>query len=81
MLGEISHTKLRQFAAEASVLEVSDLLDMAQRGKRYTLLLSLLRQVRTRNRDELIEMFLRRICRTLSSAKEQLAAHHAVQCR
>jgi hypothetical protein len=60
LLEGIAHTKLRQFAAEAAVLEVSDLLDISQRGKRYTLLLALVRQARMRGRDELIEMMLRR---------------------
>ena len=38
----IAHTKLRQFAAEAAAAEVGDLLDIAQHGKRHTLLLALL---------------------------------------
>ena len=45
LLEGIAHTKLRQFAAEAAALEVSDLLDIAQPGRRHTLLLALLRQV------------------------------------
>lgn len=64
LLTGIAHTKLRQFAAEAAALEVSDLLDIAQPGKRHTLLLALLRQARMRCLDELIEMMLRRIRRT-----------------
>jgi hypothetical protein len=52
----IAHTKLRQFAAEAAAMEVSDLLDIAQPGRRQTLLLTLLRQARMRCRDELVEM-------------------------
>jgi TnpA family transposase len=76
LLGGIAHTKLRQFAAEAAALEVSDLLDIAQPGRRHTLLLSLLRQARMRCRDELIEMMLRRIRRTQAAAKEQLEALH-----
>ena len=72
----IAHTKLRQFAAEAAAAEVGDLLDIAQPGKRHTLLLALLRQSRMRCRDELIEMLLRRIRRTQAAAKEQLAALH-----
>ena len=72
----IAHTKLRQFAAEAAAAEVSDLLDIAQPGKRHTLLLALLRQSRMRCRDELIEMMLRRIRRTQAAAKEQLDVLH-----
>lgn len=44
ILEGIAHTKIRQFAAEAAALEVSELLDMSRSGKRHTLLLSLLRQ-------------------------------------
>ena len=60
----ITHTKLRQFAAEAAALEVGDLLDVVQPGRRHTLLLALLRQTRMRCRDDLGEMMLRRIRRT-----------------
>jgi TnpA family transposase len=76
LLDDIAHTKLRQFAAEAAALEVRDLLDISQPGRRHTLLLSLLRQARMRCRDELIEMMLRRIRRTQAAAKEQLEALH-----
>jgi len=72
ILEGIAHTKLRQFAAEAAAMEVSELLDMARAGKRHTLLLSLLRQARSRCRDELIEMLLRRVRRTQAVAKEKL---------
>jgi hypothetical protein len=75
-LESITHTKLRQFAAEAATMEVSDLLDIAQAGRRHTLLLALLRQSRMRCRDELIEMMLRRIRRTQAAAKERLDALH-----
>jgi TnpA family transposase len=76
LLEGVTHTKLRQFAAEAAASEVSDLLDIAQSGKRHTLLLALLRQVRMRCRDELIEMMLRRIRRTQAMAKEELDNLH-----
>lgn len=76
LLEGITHTKLRQFAAKAAALEVGDLLDITQPGKRHTLLLALLRQARMRCRDELIEMMLRRIRRTQAAAKEQLDALH-----
>jgi TnpA family transposase len=72
ILEGIAHTKLRQFAAEAAAMEVSELLDMARAGKRHTLLLSLLRQARSRCHDELIEMLLRRVRRTQAVAKEKL---------
>ena len=72
ILDGIAHTKLRQFAAEAAAMEVSDLLGMSRPGKRHTLLLSLLRQARSSCRDELIEMLLRRIRKTQAAAKEKL---------
>ena len=75
-LDGITHTKLRQFAAEAAALEVGDLLDIAQPGRRHTLLLALLRQTRMRCRDELVEMMLRRIRRTEAAAKERLDDLH-----
>ena len=74
MLAGISHTKLRQFAAEGAVLEVSDLLDIGRTGKRYTLLLALIQQAQTRGRDDLVEMFLTRIRRTRAAAREKLDA-------
>ena len=76
LLVGVAHTKLRQFSAEAAALEVSELLDISQRGRRHALLLSLLRQARTRCRDELIEMLLRRVRRTQAAAKEKLEALH-----
>jgi TnpA family transposase len=74
ILDGITHTKLRQFAAEAAAMEVSDLLGMSRPGKRHTLLLSLLRQARSSCRDELIEMLLRRVRKTQAAAKEKLRA-------
>ena len=68
----IPHTKIRQFAAEAAALEVGDLRDVCQPGKRYTLLLCFLHETRTSTRDELIEMFLRRMRKTRKAAREEL---------
>ena len=69
----ITHTKLRQFAAEAAALDVGDLLDIVQPGRRHTLLLALLRQTRMRCRDELVEMMLRRIRLGLTGLADALA--------
>jgi len=71
-LREISHTKTRQFAAEARALEVGDLRVIQQAGKRHTLLLCLLQQAQVDTRDELVEMFLRRMKRIHHGAQEQL---------
>jgi TnpA family transposase len=76
LLEGIAHTKLRQFAAEAAALDVGDVRDISQPGKRHTLLLALLRQARMRCRDELVEMLLRRVRKTQVLAKEQLEALH-----
>jgi TnpA family transposase len=76
LLEGIAHTKLRQFAAEAAALDVGDVRDISQPGKRHTLLLALLRQARMRCRDELVEMLLRRVRKTQALAKEQLEALH-----
>ena len=69
LLEGIAHIKLRQFAAKAAVTEVSDLLNIAQLGRRQTLLLTLLRQARMRCQDELVEMMLRRMRRTQALAR------------
>jgi TnpA family transposase len=76
LLEGIAHTKLRQFAAEAAALDVGDMRDIFQVGRRQTLLLALLRQARMRCRDELIEMMLRRVRKTQALAKERLATLH-----
>ncbi len=71
-LETISHTKVRQFSAEVSVLQVRDLLDIQSDHKRHAFLLCFLHQTQTRVRDELVEMFLRRIRRTITTAKKRL---------
>jgi TnpA family transposase len=71
-LAGVVHTKVRQFAAEASALSISDIRDVKNRKRRHTLLLSLLDQAQSIARDELVEMFLRRIRRTRNAAQEQL---------
>jgi hypothetical protein len=58
-LEDVSYTKVRQFAAEASALSISDIRDVLNRRRRHTLLLSLLDQAQSITRDELVEMFLR----------------------
>ncbi|QUS59028.1 DUF4158 domain-containing protein [Pseudovibrio brasiliensis] len=70
----VSHTKVRQFAAEVEALEVQDLLDIKLPNKRPAMLLCFLHHVQTRVRDELVEMFLRRVRRTVNAAKTRLKA-------
>ncbi|MGB0849029.1 MAG: Tn3 family transposase [Thiolinea sp.] len=71
-LAELTHTKIRQFSAEATALELGDFRAIRQPGKRYTLLLCLLQQTQTHTRDELTIMFLKRMKRTTKVAQEQL---------
>jgi hypothetical protein len=72
LLGAIPHTKIRQFAAEAKALETGDLRDVCQPGRRHTLLLCLLHQAQTETRDQLIEMFIRRMRRARNRAVDRL---------
>ncbi len=74
ILAGITPTKLRQFAAEATALDLTEMLDITQPGKRHTLLLSLVQHARSRCRDELIELLLRRVRKTQAQAKEKLKA-------
>ena len=71
-LKNIPHTKVRQFAAEAAALDVGDLRDVCTPGKRYTLLLCFLHQAQSDTRDQLVEMFVRRMRRTQRVASERL---------
>jgi TnpA family transposase len=71
-LKEVPHTKVRQFAAEAAALESGDLHDVCLPGKRHALLLSFLHQVQSDTRDQLVEMFVRRMRRTRNAAVERL---------
>jgi TnpA family transposase len=72
LLAGVAHTKIRQFAAQAARLPVGDLRDLSQSSKRHTLILCLLSQAQATTRDELVEMFLRRMRQTRHVAQEQL---------
>lgn len=69
---DIAHTKVRQFAAEASALEAGDMKDIRNAKKRYALLLCLIHQAQVTTCDELVTMFLKRMRRTHNQAKEKL---------
>ena len=71
-LKNIAHTKIRQFAAEASVMEVGDLKDIVSAEKRHALLLCFIHQAQVQTRDQLVTMFLKRMRRTHNRAKEKL---------
>jgi len=68
----IPHTKVRQFAAEIEPLQAGDVLKIQDTNKRYTLLLCFLHRVQNQVRDELVEMFLKRMKRTVNTAREKL---------
>ena len=68
----IKYTKIRQFASQAKQLEVGDIKDISNPDKRYTFLLCFLSEAQMSTRDELINMFLKRMRQTHNRAKEQL---------
>jgi hypothetical protein len=72
LLQEIAHTKIQQFAAEASALEVGDMWDIHNRSRRYSLLICFLYRAQVQTRDQLVEMLLKRMRRTTTSAKQHL---------
>lgn len=71
-LNGIAYTKIRQFSAEAAAYALGDIRGVINDAKRYTLLLSLVHETQTKTRDELIDMFLRRMKGVHHSAKNKL---------
>lgn len=73
--------KIRHFAAEALVLDAAELKDVTT-PKRYTLLLCLIHRAQIQARDDLAEMFLKRIARFHVHAQQELelirARHRAL---
>ncbi|MFT6810501.1 MAG: hypothetical protein ACJA01_003745 [Saprospiraceae bacterium] len=76
ILIQVPHTKVRQFAAQAEQLELGDMKDISHSEKRYTLLLCFLYHRQTTTRDELINMFLKRMRKLHRRAKEELKLIH-----
>jgi len=68
----INPTKVHQFAAEVENAEVQDLLDM-NLPKRYTHLVCLIHPRQVSTKDQLADLFLRRIRKTKLSAEKKLA--------
>jgi hypothetical protein len=60
------------FAAEARALDAAELKDVAP-PKRYTLLLSLIARTQVQARDDLAEMFVKRMARIETRARDELA--------
>lgn len=67
----IPDTKIRYFAAQAMAYDVSELRECSE-AKRYTLLVALIHRMQVRARDQLAEMFLRRVAAIHKRAKEEL---------
>jgi len=64
-----------------TALETGDLRDVCRPGRRHTLLLCLLHRTQTETRDQLVEMFIRRMRRTRNRAVERLHTMHDNQRR
>jgi TnpA family transposase len=71
-LTEVAHTKIQQFAAETSALEVGDMRRIHNRSRRYSLLICFLYHAPIQTRDQLVEMLLKRMRRTTTLAKQHL---------
>lgn len=72
LVAGIASTKVQQFAAEAKALDALDMRRIQTVSRRRALLVCLLHQAQVETRDELIEMFLRRMRRTVTLAREKL---------
>jgi hypothetical protein len=81
LLTGLTPAKIRHFAAEAQVLDAAELKDVTT-PKRYTLLLCLIHRAQIQARDDLAEMFLKRIARFHVQAQQELelirARHRAL---
>lgn len=63
--------KVRYLASQAAVLDAANLKASAP-NRRYALILSLIQRMRVRARDDLAEMFIRRVSTLHNRAKEEL---------
>lgn len=86
LLAHILPAKILHFAAEAKSLDTDDLRDHRMgEEKRVTLLLCLQHHVQRRTRDQVIEMFLKRIARMHRSGRDALTrlreSHQATTAR
>jgi TnpA family transposase len=71
VLTGISPAKIRSFAQEAKALDIAELKDYKE-PQRLTLMLCLVQRARVRTRDDIAEMFLRRMMAIHRRAKEEL---------
>lgn len=78
LLDGVPATKLKHIADMASTLDAGDMKDFVP-AKRHTFILALIRQMRISARDDIAEMFIRRIGTMHRSAREELQAIQARQ--
>jgi len=72
LLTAVANTKTQQFAAEAMALDIMDMRRIQTVPRRQALLVCMLHQAQVHTRDQLVEMFTRRMRRTLTLAREKL---------
>jgi hypothetical protein len=77
ILAGIPPAKRRAFAHEAKTLDASELKDYGE-PQRFTLILCLIHRSRVRTRDEITEMFLRRMAAIHKRAKDELHELHQI---
>lgn len=71
LLEGVPETKLRHMADSAAVLDAGELKDYRP-AKRHALVLALIRRMRVRARDDIAEMFIKRISLIHKHAREEL---------
>ncbi len=77
-LEDVPATKLRSLSAQAMSLDAANPKELLPE-RRYTLIVALLHQMRVRARDDLAEMFIRRMGAIHKRAKEELSLIQARQ--
>jgi hypothetical protein len=78
VLEDVPVTKLRSMSTQAMSLDAANLKEILPE-RRYTLIIALLHQMRIRARDDLAEMFIRRMGAIHKRAREELEQIHARQ--
>lgn len=78
LLAGIPATRLKHLSEMAVLLDAGEMKDLTQ-GKRHALTLALIRQMRVRARDDIAEMFIRRMGACHHSAREELQQIQARQ--
>lgn len=78
LLGAIPATRLKHLSEMAVVLDAAEMKDLTQ-AKRHALTLALIRQMRVRARDDIAEVFIRRMGTCHKAAKQELEQLQARQ--